>query len=208
MHVVGDVLEGTAPEDESLVKRRWTRLSTWQRRFIVGAGVALASLAGIVVLLDRYEERRAELAMADQVLLQVSLEVSSSSSSPPGGRVDYFLSVRNQGARTVYLIAVSFAAARFEATSRSTGETALRSGGEIFVPLSVALDCARPDPPAQGAAVSALVSAVAASGRTQRVRVPLARASLLTDVATTLCGVVPSFAGEMSGPVVRRAALG
>ena len=221
-----EVLEGGSPDRD---RRGGRRRSSWLAALPTWGRVGVAALAALVVLVagasavaDWWSERRAR----DRVALEATLRVSSSSSSPVGGRVDYYVEVRNVGPRPVRLSAVSADWSGMAISNRSRLGDAVPAGGDRLVALSVRLDCAvrsagrsadRPasrsagDPSARPAQSGERVREVAVvatpwSGRRRTERVRVGQAYLLTDAADVLCRLRPGLRGrELSGPVLQRA---
>jgi len=166
----------------------------------VGAVGVVGGVVGHSQLRERLAERRA----ADTVELQATLRVSSSSSSPIGGRVDYYLTLHNTGPRVIRIARLRVREAGLSITSRPVSPLdVVRSGQTLYLPLSVRLDCRQRAPARRPDVLRGAVSVQPPNGRWRRVTTSFTRASPLTDVADTLCSLNPAFRSkELSGPVL------
>ena len=178
---------------------RWAALSRGGRRLV--AGLAVLVLLGSAAVVVRNWSAERDLRQA--VELTATLGVWSSSTSPPGGEVGYFLLVRNQGPLPVWVTSVSAADAGLQVRMRNDGDRRIGPGTEIEIPLSARLTCAS----GAGVARPSLDAAIGVrredGGSTSR-RVELRPAALVLDVAATLCAVRPQLRDyELSGPVIR-----
>lgn len=192
----GDVLEGGA--GPSWWRRRWAALPRSARRLVVAAVVLL--VAGAVVVEVR--DRAAESARARVVELAASLDVSSSSTTPAGGQVSFFLVVRNAGPEPVVVTSVRGSAAGIRLRELDELERRVPPGASTAVPLSVRLNCRTYR---DGDGLSADVSVLRQDGASATRRVLPDPADLLLDVATTLCRSQPGLRDqEISGPVLDR----
>lgn len=201
-----EVLEGGSPDrDRRGGGRRsswWAALPTWGRMGVAGLAALAVLLAGASAVADWWSERRAR----DRLDLQATLRVSSSSSSPPGGRVDYYVEVRNAGPRPVRLGAVSAGWPGLAVVNRSRLGDAVAPGQDRLVALSVRLDCRGLQARARARDPALSVVATPWSDRRRTVLVPVRQAYLLTDAADLLCRLRPGLRGrELSGPVLQRA---
>jgi hypothetical protein len=190
----GDVLEGGMRP--GWWRRHWGRLSRRARLLLVVLVVVLASGAGGLEVRDRAVER----AAAERVDLTASIGLSSSSTTPPGGQVSFFLVVRNEGALPVRITSVEGSAGGLRIRMQDDVERQLSPDAEAAVPVSVRLTCGRYG---GGAELSAEIAVRRADGAavTRRVRPEPAR--LLLDVAATVCGSRPDLRDqELSGPVL------
>lgn len=156
-----------------------------------------AVLAGVLAFLPAarswLEERRRE----DALDVRVTVGVFAASSSPVGGRVDYYVLVDNTGPLPVAVDAVAIGDGRVAARSRRPARGPAPPGGTAYLPLSVRLDCTAPAGP-----LTVSVTARPASGRPRAVAAPL-QARPLTDLGARLCAVNPTLrSGELSGPVL------
>ncbi len=172
-------------------------------RRLVAALAALVLLGGGVLFVRSWS---ADHELRQAVDLTATLGVASSSTSPPGGAVRYYLLVRNDGALPVSVTSVDAAAPGLRLRMRDEGERRIAPGREVEVPLSVRLTCV----PGAGAARPALAAALGVrredGGSTSR-PVEVRPAALVLDVAETLCAVRPGLRDhELSGPVLRDAA--
>jgi hypothetical protein len=192
-----DVLEGGL--EPSPWRRRWTAFPGAGRRLVAALGVLL--LIGAVVVWSR--ERAADRERAQRVDLATSLGVWSSSTSPPGGQVGFFVLVRNDGERAVSVTSVSGVGDGLLLRMRDEGERAVPAGAEVDIPMSVRLSCAA-GAPTTAAALPAEIGVRRQDGGATTRQVELEPAVLVLDVAATLCAVRPALRDhELSGPVLR-----
>lgn len=193
-----DMLENE-PEGSSRLAGRWSRRPRWWR----WVGVLLGIGAMLPVLVTSAQDWAAERAAQDELLLSARLRVWTSSTNPVGGRVDYFVVIRNAGERPVVVTGVDVAELRLRVTDRVDRGVEVAAGDVRSVPVSVRLSCAPGADFDRDAALRAVVSAEPQSGRQRAVTVPVERSELLTDVANTLCSVRPDLADkELSGPIL------
>ena len=192
----GDLIEGgTGP---SWSRRRWTALPPSVRRLVLAVVVLLVAGFGVVEL----RERAAERARARVVDLATSVDVSSSSTTPPGGQVSFFLVVRNEGPLPVVVTSVAGSAAGLRLRALDGDERRVPPDASAAVPLSVRLDCRVYR---GGDGLTAEVSVRRQDGGSTDRRVRPDPADLLLDVATTLCRSQPGLRDqEISGPVLDR----
>lgn len=173
--------------------------SPHRRRFVAGAAVLLL-LGGGGVLVRAWSEQR---ELLQSVELSTELGLASSSTSPPGGSVRFFLVVRNDGALPVSVTSVDVADPVLRMRMRDEGERPVAPGHEIEIPLSVRLTCG----PGVGDARPSLTAEIGVrredGGSTSR-PADLRPADLVLDVAASLCRVRPELRDhELSGPVLR-----
>jgi hypothetical protein len=192
-----DLLEGgTGP---SWWQTRWAALPLVGRRLLAVLGILVLVAAGAVW----FREWAAERELRQRVELATSLGVWSSSTSPPGGTVGFFLLVRNDGARPVWVTAVDGAGERVRLRMSDDGDRRVGVGREIEVPVSVRLTCAAGDGPL-GTGLSAEIAVRRQDGEAVAERVELRPAALVLDVAASLCRVRPDLRDhELSGPALR-----
>ncbi len=192
----GDLIEGgTGP---SWWRSRWTALPPSARRAVLAVVVLLVAGAGVLELRDRAAER----ARARVVDLAASVDVSSSSTTPPGGQVSFFLVVRNEGPLPVEVTSVSGSAAGLRLRELDGVRRRVPPDARTAVPLSVRLDC-RTYRGGDGLTADVSVRRQDGGSATRRVRPD--PADLLLDVATTLCRSQPGLRDqEISGPVLDR----
>jgi hypothetical protein len=171
---------------------------------LAAAGAALvigtvAAAAGV----GQLREWRTQGRLADTVELRATLQVSSSSMSPPGGRVDYSVTIRNAGPRVIRVDGLRVTQPGLDIESRhgALGDR-VRPGGTLDLSLSVRLDCPRRPPIGRSPALRGDVVAVPPNGRPRRVRTTLEGAAPLIDAVQTLCGVSPALRKELSGPLL------
>jgi hypothetical protein len=166
----------------------------------------VAAAAGILVLVVvggvQVRGRLAERDLERRVVLTASLGVEVSSTSPPGGQVRYAVRVRNGGPRPLVVTSVRVPTGRLR-LHLDDGQRRVDAGHEVSIPISVRLTC-----PAAGLraprTLRADVGVRRADGRSAAVRLDLAPARLLLDVAATLCSARPGLRDyELSGPIAR-----
>ena len=190
----GDLIEdGARP---SWLRRRWTSSSRGARVLVVASAVVLAAGAGGVQLRSWAVERE----LAERVELSASIGVSSSSTTPPGGQVSFFLVVRNEGARPVRILSAEGAAAGLVLRTPDGVDERVAPGADEAVPVSARLTCAAYD---EGEGLTAEVVVRREDGTPVSRTVRPAAARGLLDVASTLCAVLPGLRDrELSGPVL------
>lgn len=178
------------------VTSRWTALSPRRRRTVVAAGTVLVlAVPGVAVLDARAEQRRLDDALA----FTATVAASSRSTAPSGGRVDFFVGVRNTGPRAVQVDDVALVAPRLRVRARWDGPEQLQPGDSVGVPVSVLLDCRGVSAPLRGT-----VTARPASGRARAVAADVTELAPLTRIADTVCFGDPEAVGrELSGPIVQ-----
>lgn len=176
-------------------QRRWAALSG-RGRGVAGVLVVVALLAGGALWA---RDVAAERELRERVVLAPTLGVWSSSTSPPGGAVGWFVLVRNDGRQPVTVTAVDAGGGRLEIAAGDV-EQPIEPGEQVAVPVSVRLTCAGPDP----GPLRARVGVRREDGELLTHGSDLGQASLAVDVATTLCSVRPALRDhELSGPVLR-----
>ena len=186
-----DVLEnGTGP-------RRWDSVPRPVRRLGTVLIVVLLVVAGILWLRDQAADRE----RAQRIDLVTSLALESSSTSPPGGRVSYFVVVRNEGLRPVSVTGIGGGAAglrlRMTGRRRTDDPRGRRAGDPAVDPADLRR---RP----VGDRLTAELAIRRADGGAVSREVDLEPAYLVLDVAGTLCAVRPGLRDhELSGPVLR-----
>jgi len=144
-----------------------------------------------------------ERALDDQVVLQTSLRVSSTSTTPTGGSVDFYASVRNLGQRPVSVLAVDIDTSRLLIASVSPHGPAVAPGETITMPLSVLLDCSDSTDAGSTDRLRGEILATASNGRERRVDATFDAATAVTGIAATLCRLHPDLRNvELDGPVL------
>jgi hypothetical protein len=192
---------GTEP---SRLGARWAALPRTAR----SAVAALVVVALLVAALVWVHDRSARRALEQRISLTTALGVSSSSTTPPGGQVGYFVVVRNEGPRRVSVTGVEGATEQLRLRMRDDADRRLDPGTETAIPLSVRLSCGAGASAGESGLPLALRLRRADGGSTTR-RVVLEPATPLLDVVSTLCGARPDLRNqELSGPVLRRAEPG
>jgi hypothetical protein len=171
-----------------------------RRRLVVVLGVlGLLGCGGVWV-----RDWSAERELRQAVELTTSFGVTSSSTSPPGGAVRFFVLVRNDGPRPLTVTSVDAASPGLRVRMGESGGRRIDAGGEIEIPLSARLTCADGVGGA-GAELPAAIGVRRDDGGSATRRVELAPAALVLDVAATLCEVRPGLRDhELSGPVLRK----
>lgn len=145
----------------------------------------------------------AERAVRQAVALTTTFGVDSSSASPPGGAVRYFVVVGNAGARPISVTSVTASSGGLWIRTADPGPYRVDAHGEVEIVLSVRVTCAGGVDPA--GALPASVGVRREDGGTLTRHVELRPASLVLDVAATVCAARPGLRDhELSGPVVRR----
>ena len=187
----------------------WSSLPTRRRRAVAVAAVTVLAIAsgaaGAAQLADWLGARERR----EVVVLTTSLGVWASSTTPPGGQVTYYLSIRNGG--EVPLDVTDVRARTDHVVLRARDPLARRvAPGEVtLLPLSVLLTCA-PDAGSSGDALRVQVDVRRTDGSTTSRFPVLGGTDPVLSAADTLCEVRPGLvAYELSGPVLRaRAAEG
>jgi hypothetical protein len=174
----------------------WGRLPRRVRGPAAAVALVLVVGAGVLWLRDEAAER----ALARQVDLAASLGVWSSSSAPDGGRISYFVTVRNLGPRPLSVTGVEGTADGLHLRMRGEPLPPVGAGRDVGVPVSVRLSCAGP---VEEDALTAEVAVRRQDGGAAVRRVPLESASLVLDLAASLCTFQPDLRDrELSGPVL------
>lgn len=195
-----DLLESREPATAQL-RALWSLVSPRRRRLAAGAAAVVALIFTGWLGVTQARSWLHERDVRDQVSLTATVEVSASSTSLGGGRVDYFLAVRNAGPRQVRVSGAELSGARLHIVSRNFTALVVPPGTTVDVPLSVRLDCVRLGSAGAGS-LHAKIVATPENGRERKVPTPLAQTTLVTDVADTLCSVQPDLRGrELSGSV-------
>ena len=153
--------------------------------------------------LQQLTHLRTERRLNDTVGIGVALQVSSNSMAPRGGRVDYSVTIRNEGPRRVRVTRVSIDQGGLRIADRGLRSDAfVGAGATANVRLSVRLDCDTIRPSGSAGSLRGVVNIRPLSGSLHRVSLTFGRASPLIDVAQTLCNISPNNDGELSGPVL------
>lgn len=191
----GDVLEdGRGPA----VPPRWTGLPPAVRRAVVALLVLALLGAGVLWLRDQARERE----LGRRVALAFSLGVQSSSTSPPGGSLTFFVAVRNEGDRPVWIESLTAGDGGLRVRLRENGARRVDPAQELAVPLSALLSCRSGGLVPGRSELPAEVTVRREDGGST-VRRPDLEGALLLDVAATACRVRPDLVDEeLSGPVL------
>jgi hypothetical protein len=140
--------------------------------------------------------------MRQAVELTTAFGVDSSSTSPPGGEVSFYVLVRNAGTSPVSVTSVTAADGGLRLRMRDAGPYRIGVGSEAEIVLSARVTCADGVDPTGPLPASLGVRRQDGSALTSRVQ--LRPASLVLDVAATLCETRPALRDhELSGPVSR-----
>jgi hypothetical protein len=183
-----DVIEGGTPTPRG------------RSRLLIALAVLALLVGGGVWLRDRAAERERQRA----VELTVTLGVVSSSTSPVGGSVLYFLEVRNHGPRPLSVTSVDASRQGLRIRMCGPGGRRVDVGGEVDLPLSARVTCSEGIPD-DHRGLPAAVGIRREDGTATVRRLALAPAAVVVDVAATLCDVQPGLrALELSGPVFRK----
>lgn len=192
----GELLE--SPPSSTAWRARWAALPRRRRRLVAAAAALLLTVAGAARLREHLAERAAE----QRVVLAVSLGVEASDSIS-GGRVDYFLRVRNDGSRPVSVMSLRASAGRVRLQLMDGGRL-VDAGREAAIPISVLLTCATDGGRSAGPPPKADLVIRRADGGSVSERIALRPATVVPDVAATLCRARPELHDyELSGPIVR-----
>jgi hypothetical protein len=176
-----------------------TALPPRRRRLLVVLGVVVVLVCGGLWLRDWSAER----ALRRAVELTTTFGVTSSSTSPAGGSVRYFVLVRNDGSRPVTVTSVEAAHQGLRVRMQDAGGRRIDAGRAIQIPLSARLTCGDGFDATDGPLTAAIGVRREDGGSATR-RVALTPAALVLDVAATLCEVRPGARDlELSGPVLR-----
>ena len=195
-HPDGDLLEGgTGP---SVRQRLWSTAPPAARTLLVVVGLAALVCAALLWQRDQAVERE----LRQRVVLASSIGVWSSSISPPGGSVHYFLLVRNDGPRPVSIESLDASADGLRLRLRSSAGHRLAAGAEIALPLSVRLTCGEPGTSPRTRLDPQLTVGNEDGGEVAATVEPGAAGSLV-GVVDALCRVRPALVDhELSGPVL------
>ena len=185
-----DVLEnGMGP-------RWWEVVPPPARRLGALLVVVVLVIAGGLWLRDRAADRE----RAERIDLVTVLALETSSTSPPGGRVSYFVVVRNEGLRPVTVTGIGGGGGGLRLRMRDDVVLTIPVGGERSIALSIRLTCV--DGPA--GPLTAVLAIRGYDGGAVRSEVDLEPAGLVLEAAGTLCAVRPELRDhELSGPVLR-----
>jgi hypothetical protein len=169
---------------------------------VVGTGTII--VFAVTASLQQLTHLRTERRLNDAVGIGAALEVSSNSMAPRGGRVDYSVTIRNDGPRRVRVTRVSIDQGGLRIADRGLGsDEFVLAGAATSIGLSVHLDCATLRPTDDSDGLRGVVNVRPLSGSLHRVTLTFTRASPLIDVAQTLCTIGADNVGELSGPVLK-----
>jgi hypothetical protein len=197
------VLEAPEGAGRDRVRHVWAGAPRWLRAAVVCAGAGAVVIVAATATLQELTHLRAEQRLNDSVGISAVLDVTSSSMAPPAGRVDYSVTIHNEGPRRVRVTRVSIIEGGLRIKDRGLGAgTLVLAGAATNLPLSVRLDCASQPPRDKARGLSGVVNIRSLSGSLHRVMVTFTQASPLIDVAQTLCRIGPHGFGELSGPIV------
>jgi hypothetical protein len=177
-----------------------TELPRGRSRLLVALGILVLLVAGGLW----FREWVAERELRQAVELTTTFGVVSSSTSPPGGSVRYFLEVRNDGPRPLSVTSVDASSRGLRIRMQDAGPRRIAVGAEVEIPLSARVTCSAGIAADHRHLPAAVVVRREDGGMTTR-RVELTPAAAVLDVAATLCDVRPGLTShELSGPVLRR----
>ena len=143
-----------------------------------------------------------ERELRQRVVLASSIGVWSSSSSPPGGSVHYFLLVRNDGPRPVSIESLEASAGGLRLRLRSSAGHRLAAEAEIALPLSVRLTCGGPGT-APRTRLDPQLTVRNEDGQSVVRTVQPGAVRSLVGAVDALCRVRPALVDhELSGPVL------
>jgi hypothetical protein len=197
----GDLLEGGSWQPPAW-RRWWRALPRRVRHGAVALGLLGAAAAAGLWLQDRAADR----ALEQRIALSATLGVWSTSSAPQGGRISWFVVVANDGRLPLRVTGVEGSADGLRIAVRDGAHSAVAAGGEVSLPLSIRLTCARHRAAGD---LDVSVTVRRADGEPVTRRVPLEEAGTVLGVASSLCRVRPATDDrELSGPVLAGAALG
>lgn len=182
----------------------WRRAPGWLRTAVVIAGTGAVVAIAAAVSLQQLTHQRMERRLNNVVGIGAALDVSSNSMAPRGGRVDYSVTIRNEGPRRVRVTGVFIDQGGLRIADRGLGPPEfVGAGATTSVRLSVRLDCDTMRAIDNADGLRGVVDVRPLSGSLHRVSLTFAQASPLIDVAQTLCNIDPHDFGELSGPVVK-----
>lgn len=165
--------------------------------------VALAILVLVAAGGLEWRNWAAQRATRQAVELTTTFGVDSSSASPPGGAVRYFVLVGNGGVRPISVTSVNGSSGGLRVSAGEPGPYRIDVRGEVEIVLSVRVTCVGGVDATQP--LRASLGVRREDGSTLTRRVELRPASLVLDVAATVCAARPGLRDhELSGPVVRR----
>jgi hypothetical protein len=195
--VMDDGPRGVSPAE------RWRAIPRARRRALTAAVALLLACAAAGIGGRQGAAWLEERRLADRVQLRASIDVRSwSTTMTSRGRVDFFARVYNTGRRPVSITAVRITQPGLSIRSRPAPPRAVDAGEWLRVPLSVILDCTRHRTPPPAGGLRGEVAASSPNGRARDVVASFDRATLITDVADTLCRIRPGLRdAELSGPV-------
>jgi hypothetical protein len=183
-------------------QRRWAGLSVRGRRWLV-AGIVLVLLAGGALW---WRDRADDRELRQRVVLAPTLGVWTSSTSPPGGAVGWFVLVRNDGLEPVTVTSFDASAGRLSITAIDDRDRPVAPDQEVEVPVSVRLTCSTAGGDSDD--VPAEIGVRRHDGAVTT-RSSVLVATQVLDVARTLCSVRPDLRDhELSGPVLRHGGTG
>jgi hypothetical protein len=199
-----DVLETRDKPGRDRVRVVWVRAPRRLRAAVLVAGTVVIVVIAATVSLQQWTHLRAERRLNDTVGIGAALEVSSNSMTPRGGRVDYSVTIRNEGPRRVRVTGVSIDQGGLRIADLGLGsDEFVRAGAATNIRLSVHLDCDTLGSADTAGGLPGVVKVRPLSGSLHRVSLTFAQASPLIDLAQTLCNISPHNASELSGPILK-----
>lgn len=146
---------------------------------------------------------RAELLERDEVRLTAVLEVTASSSTTDGGRVEQALELRNESPHAVRLQSGSLLRPGLRGAVRAGLPAEVVPGQQVVLALTLRLDCTARDVLGE-APLLLRATAQSRSGRRRQLVVPVEAATPLLAQIGTLCRARPDLVDvELSGPGAR-----
>ncbi|MDP9219159.1 MAG: hypothetical protein M3P23_01300 [Actinomycetota bacterium] len=193
----------SAPTLGERLRLRWSALPLRHRAAIAGSIALFAGLPVAVVTADRGYDWLTERGRRDKVALTATAGYWSSSTSPSGGRINFFVTVHNTGPRPIRIDSLRTAAARLTIRSPGGLHYLVLPAESVNVPVSIRLDCLAAQVPVRPDDVRSTIAADPLSGRRHAVTTALSQAALFTHLADNLCRIEPGLRDqEMSDPVV------
>ena len=181
----------------------WKALPARRRRAVLrvtALACALGLAAGGLVQLRAWQ---ADRERRELVSLDAAIRVWSSSSTPPGGQVTYYVALRNASPEPLEVTSVAASNSQLRLRARDVVARPVAAGEQILVPLSARLTCSAEADAGRGA-LRLEVGVHREGVRLGPQLPPLRDSALLLDAAHTLCGVRPTLTDyELSGPVLQ-----
>lgn len=197
-----DDLIGRPDESSHRLGRRWKSLAPRRRVAVAAGAVVLVGLPLAVLAGGRAHGWLVERQLRDEVALTATAGYWSSSTSPTGGRINFFVVVGNTGPRPVRIDSVESDPHRLTVRSLPNLRYQVLPGQAINVPVSLRLDCTVVEAAPLSADAPASIAAHPLSGRRHRVVTGLGHPALFTDLADNLCRADSGLQNQdMAAPV-------